>query len=287
MNGVLGGFAYISAFKKNPMTRTISFISRKGGTGKTTNAINFANVLCERGYHVVVFETDINYTLSALRSRERRKVAEGKRIPDLVRTEETSIVKMIKTFQNDGVTDYIIVDTAAGNTTSYCTNRLCVLSDMVIVPTSLSINDVLVTEQTLNDILPAKKENPDLKVFLLPNRVHSLTSDETIQRTLGPLKVPILNIFIPNKKIYTHPSTVRAPQGYIDVLNVVLKELDEPMEEPVNKEEQKTVEEHEVFNEKGMPLNETMNNHEMEEDESPQIPSEPVDEEVANKFMRR
>lgn len=263
------------------MAKTIAFISRKGGTGKTTNAINMANALCERGYHVVVFETDINYTLSVLRKRERRRVAEGKRIPDLVRTEETSMVKMIKTFQNDGVTDYIIVDTAAGNTTSYCTNRLCVLSDMVIVPTSLSINDVLVTEQTLKDILPAKKENPALKVYLLPNRVHSLTSSETIQRTLAHLNVPILNVVIPNKKTYTHPSTVRAPQGYNDVLNVILKELEAPM---TGQAEQKS-EEHEVFNEEGAAITETVAetvvNHEVAEaDESAESASQHVDKEV-------
>ena len=280
------------------MTKIISFISRKGGTGKTTNAINIANVLCEMGYHVVVIETDINYTLSVLRKRERKRLAEGKRIPDLVRTEETSVVKMIKTFQSDGVTDFIIVDTAAGNTTSYCTNRLCVLSDMVIVPTSLSINDVLVTEQTLKDIMPAKKENPELRVFLLPNRIHSLTSDDTIHRTLAHLNVQILNVFIPNKKTYTYTSTVRAPEGYMEVADVILKQLQaEPVHEEIEeREETISLEsaispetsseefghEHEVYNEGGEPLSETIVKEDATLDKK--TPSLPVDEEVEQRF---
>jgi len=267
------------------MAQVISFISRKGGTGKTTNAINIANVLCDMGNHVVVIETDINYTLSALRKRERRKLAEGKRIPDLVRTEETSVVKMIKTLQNDGVTDYIIVDTAAGNTTSYCTNRLCVLSDMVIVPTSLSINDVLVTEQTLKDIMPAKKENPNLKVFLLPTRIHSLTSEETIRNTLSHLEVPHLEVFVPNKKTYTHPSTVRPAEGYIDVVNVILKKLNvaEPEQETVVEPESlmsESATEHDVFNEEGVPLNEAIQHELPTPEKEAEHASEPVDESV-------
>lgn len=246
------------------MAKVISFVSRKGGTGKTTNAINIANVLAEMGRHVVVIETDINYTLSALRKKERRKVAEGKKIPDLVRTEETSVVKMIKTLENDGVTDYIIVDTAAGNATSYCTNRLCVMSDMVLVPSSLSTNDLLVTEQTLNDILPAKKENPDLKIFILPTRIHSLTRTDTILETYRHLNAPILDVFIPNKKTYTHPSTIRPAEGYLDVVSVILKHIEPQQEIPVEAVEPEAMPEtqevhHEVFDDSGLGVHEQLN----------------------------
>lgn len=49
------------------MAKVISFISRKGGTGKTTNAINLATSLHETGKKVLLVETDANYTLSTLR----------------------------------------------------------------------------------------------------------------------------------------------------------------------------------------------------------------------------
>ena len=52
------------------MTKIISFISRKGGTGKTTNAINLATMLHSLGHKVALIETDTNYTLNTLRKLE-------------------------------------------------------------------------------------------------------------------------------------------------------------------------------------------------------------------------
>ena len=52
------------------MAKIISFISRKGGTGKTTNAINLATILHQLGHRITLIETDTNYTLSTLRKME-------------------------------------------------------------------------------------------------------------------------------------------------------------------------------------------------------------------------
>ena len=51
-------------------TRIISFISRKGGTGKITNAIHLATTLHDAGKKVLLIETDTNYTLNTLRKME-------------------------------------------------------------------------------------------------------------------------------------------------------------------------------------------------------------------------
>jgi chromosome partitioning protein len=55
------------------MTKIISFISRKGGTGKTTSAIHFATMLHSLGHSLVMLETDTNYTLTTLRKMELYK----------------------------------------------------------------------------------------------------------------------------------------------------------------------------------------------------------------------
>ena len=52
------------------MTQVLSFISRKGGSGKTTNAINLATTLQNRRKKVILLETDTNYTLNSLRKLE-------------------------------------------------------------------------------------------------------------------------------------------------------------------------------------------------------------------------
>ena len=56
------------------MTKIISFISRKGGTGKTTNAINLATYLAKKKNNIILVETDPNYTINSLRKLELFKL---------------------------------------------------------------------------------------------------------------------------------------------------------------------------------------------------------------------
>src|SRR5688572_5607168 len=144
------------------MPKVISFISRKGGTGKTTNAVNIATALTEMGNDVVLIESDINYSLREIRKDELMNMKDkDTRMPAMEQTEEIGVVKMIKSFKDAWKYDFIVVDTAA-NITEYGIDRLSVHSDIVIVPTSLSMSDVMVTELTLKNILPAMRENPNL-----------------------------------------------------------------------------------------------------------------------------
>ena len=216
------------------MPKVISFISRKGGTGKTTNAINIATALTEMGNEVVLIESDINYSLREIRRDELLDMRDKKApMPAMEQTEEIGVVKMIKGFKDSWKYDFIIVDTAA-NITEYGINRLSVISDVVIVPTSLSMSDVMVTELTLKNILPAMQENPALKVALLPNRIHVLTGHETVNEALKNLKhlnVPVLDIFIPNLKLYTYISTIKPAEGYVEAAGNLLKLFIEDMAE--------------------------------------------------------
>ncbi|GIV35117.1 MAG: hypothetical protein KatS3mg031_2652 [Chitinophagales bacterium] len=207
------------------MPKVLSFINRKGGTGKTTNAINVATALSEMGNAVAVIETDVNYSLSEVRRREMEKgVPDDRQIPALFQTEEVGVVKHIKNFQKEGAYDFIIVDSAA-NTSVYGINRISVHSDLVIVPTSLSMNDIMVAERTVKDILPAKEENPALKMVLLPNRIHVLSAYETVESALRNLNIPVLKTYIPNLKLYTFLSTIYPAEGYREVANALLKVL--------------------------------------------------------------
>ena len=81
------------------MTKVISFINRKGGTGKTTSAINTATALRQMGFEVTLIETDTNYSLSHVRNRELSATGEGGgRFPDLMQTEEENVDKLIKAY---------------------------------------------------------------------------------------------------------------------------------------------------------------------------------------------
>lgn len=207
------------------MTKVISFISRKGGSGKTTNAIHLATSLSEAGYKVLLVETDTNYTLISSRKLElfKRKEKEDKYFPILA-SEDHRVASEIEEIKASNTVDIIIVD-SAGKTTDTGIRELCLVSDMVIITTSLTQNDLLVTYQTVKDLLPAKELNPNLKLCILPNRIHSHTRMKTVKEVLKNLEADVIDTYVPQKKIYTSPSTIVAEKRYANIANQILKAL--------------------------------------------------------------
>ena len=136
------------------MTKIISFISRKGGTGKTTNAIHLATTLHHAGKRVLLIETDNNYTLNTLRKMELFKSKTGAVPFDILGSQDNTVADELDRIKVDRKADIIIVDSAA-KTTDEGIKKLCLVSDLVIVPTSLTQNDLLVTYQTITDLAPA------------------------------------------------------------------------------------------------------------------------------------
>ena len=148
------------------MTKVISFISRKGGTGKTTNAINLCTMLHSLGHAVALIETDTNYTLNTLRQMELFKTgANDKQLFPILPSEDDLVPKELKKLSKSKL-DYVIVD-SAGKTTDAGIKEICLVSDLIIVPTSLTQNDLLVTFQTIQDLKPAQDLNKKLVINTL------------------------------------------------------------------------------------------------------------------------
>jgi len=207
------------------MTKVISFISRKGGTGKTTNAINLSTVLNNLGHKVALIETDTNYTLNTLRKMEVYKSgAKENSIFEILGSEDTKIADEITALKGDGKYDYVIVD-SAGKTTDEGIKKLCLVSDGVIVPTSLTQNDLLVTYQTISDLSPAREINHNLKILVLPNRIHSLTKQKTIQDTMDNLDAKILDVTVPQKNLFVNFSTIMAEKEYLNIAKEIIKHI--------------------------------------------------------------
>lgn len=206
------------------MPDVISFISRKGGTGKTTNAIHLATTLFHMNKKVILIETDANFTLSTLRKMEAfRTKSESKSFEILGSRDENVADELIKLRENKK-TDFIIVD-SAGKTTDEGIKKLCLASDLVIVPTSLTQNDLLVTYQTVVDLAPARELNPKLKIVVLPNRIHSSTNVYTVRESLKNLDALILPVIVPQKNLFVNFSTLEAAQEYKPVAQAILNYL--------------------------------------------------------------
>lgn len=203
--------------------KIISFISRKGGTGKTTNAINLATSLHAAGKKVMLVETDTNYTLNTLRKMEAARES-GTSSFDIVGSQDNNVADELQSIREKAQYDYIIVD-SAGKTTDEGIKKLCLVSNAVIVPTSLTQNDLLVTYQTVTDLMPAKSINTGLKILVLPNRIHSFTRLKTVQETLSKVSAKVLEVMVPQKNAYVNFSTMHAEQEYTPVMKEILKNL--------------------------------------------------------------
>lgn len=206
------------------MAKVISFISRKGGTGKTTNAINLATTLHQLGKRVVLVETDTNYTLNTLRKMEVFKSKENGAAFEILGSQDNSVAAELAALRDSRKTDVVVVD-SAGKTTDEGIKKLCLVSDVVVVPTSLTQNDLLVTYQTVTDLAPARKLNPQLKILILPNRIHSATNLFTVRENLKNLDAIILPIIVPQKNLFVNFSTMDAEKEYQPIAQEILKHL--------------------------------------------------------------
>ncbi|HEY9048903.1 MAG TPA: ParA family protein [Ohtaekwangia sp.] len=206
------------------MSKIISFISRKGGTGKTTNAINLATTLHKLGKRVLLVETDTNYTLNTLRKMELFKVKDGAVKFEILGSQDHQIADELLQIKESKKHDFIVVD-SAGKTTDEGIKKLCLVSDAVVVPTSLTQNDLLVTYQTVTDLSPARELNPKLKIIILPNRIHSSTNVFTVRENLKNLDAIILPVVVPQKNLFVNFSTLDAEKEYQPVAQAILNYL--------------------------------------------------------------
>lgn len=145
----------------------ITFTNQKGGTGKTTNCIMFANYLSEIGISVQIL--DVDFQQSAKRKRER-DVATYDNIPPYDILPCGSLdegLQFIKSYDKENSIN-LLVD-LPGHLDDIRIMKIISLSDVVITPFTY---EEMVLQSTFETVNFMEKCGVEAQVFMVPNMMN-------------------------------------------------------------------------------------------------------------------
>jgi len=188
----------------------ISFVQTKGGTGKSTLALNtaFSRHIGRQYKSIALVELDPQGTL---KNWWNERTEQGKEPENISFHHISSTQKEV--FQ-DGIrsiaahNDFIVMDIPGESTGKLHTRFACAVSDLVIIPMRTSTNDEAAFTDNLYPIIkeiikldPGKKN----RFFVLPSFTHPLTKKESLLEYLQDILPPhigYLPITYPSRSIY-------------------------------------------------------------------------------------
>lgn len=181
------------------MATVISIASQKGGTGKSSTAINLACGLEVEGYRMAVVDTDPQATFSMWNmKRERKGKATFKVHPTPVGLIETTV----ESLRADTTIDIILID-CPGNSAEI-TSTGVKYSDAVISPVRPSTIDLAHSKGTSEFIKVMRQHYPDMQFLLFLNAAMpawniSKQMTKALQDLLGNMeRAVVMKTHIPN-----------------------------------------------------------------------------------------
>lgn len=146
--------------------KVITFSNRKGGVGKTTSCMSVAVTLGRRGRRVIVLDADADKPDSM---RWYSVAPDDEQLPITVVALGPAADKPGREFRKyQDIYDFVLIDCpgAAGSPAHKSAYRV---SDLVVVPVTLSSLDIRAAVSLSDLFEEAAEDNPGLKTLLLPN----------------------------------------------------------------------------------------------------------------------
>lgn len=156
----------------------ITLAGQKGGTGKSTQSLALAFEYCTMGFDVMLVDTDKQRTLMQWHEDrgEERPLPPKLMISGMVGTKlHKDIPKIMENYH------HIIIDTPGQADSDIIVRSASIISDVVIIPTLCSAKSLRSTRRTIEVMKEMKIMNPNLKVFLLFNRVENTSMRATVE----------------------------------------------------------------------------------------------------------
>ncbi|MBN1969496.1 MAG: ParA family protein [Candidatus Delongbacteria bacterium] len=192
--------------------RKIAIISSKGGTGKTTTAINLSHALSLKGENVILVDTDPQDTISVMFNlspketlndlliRKRTSITKVREKLHVITSGGLSLVdtsiKMAKRFKKEFIlkssmtgldnVDYVVID--SGASLNLININVLTYVDEVIIPVGMDFLSQVGAKQAIDMIYKVRDlYNPDLKICgILP--FFFKEGDQASEETIGILK---------------------------------------------------------------------------------------------------
>lgn len=183
------------------MTKIIAFVGKKGGTGKTTCAINVSAALAAAGHDVCLLDTDVQ--ASAARWVERRDEEQATR-PRVHRAQCTGNVRQTA-LDHAGRYEFVVAD--SGGRDSREARSILVVADVLCTPLRASQIDIETIEAVVEMVEEARIYNPKLRSVSLLSIAPTNPRINEIAEARAKLgqfaaTLPLLDSVIRERKVY-------------------------------------------------------------------------------------
>ncbi|WP_289741432.1 ParA family protein [uncultured Duncaniella sp.] len=152
----------------------VTFANQKGGVGKTTLCVTFANYLLTKGVNVVVVDCDSQHSILKCRRSDIRKYGEQAMPYDVVEREATDrqeMIELVEKLHNDPSIEVAVIDSPeslkAGGLVPLFVN-----SDIIVIPFHYDLVTVPSTASFLmflDRLRHAVGDDMKARLFIIPN----------------------------------------------------------------------------------------------------------------------
>ena len=152
----------------------VTFANQKGGVGKTTLCVTFANYLLTKGVNVVVVDCDFQHSILKCRRSDLRKYGEQAMPYDVVEREATDrqeMIELIEKLHNDPSIEVAVID-SPGSLKAGGLVPLFVNSDIIVIPFHYDLVTVPSTASFLmflDRLRHAVGDDMKARLFIIPN----------------------------------------------------------------------------------------------------------------------
>lgn len=164
----------------------ISVAGQKGGTGKSTLTICMAVELQRRANPVLIIDADLQGTATTWRDTAMEL---GHQPPDLLRVANGR--KLAELVQGLEGFEYVLIDLPSD--LKDVTRAALVVSDVVLCPCGASATEMWSLTGTVDTIVAARKQNPNLQAYVVQTRVQWNTrAGRSLREDLAPWGLTVL-----------------------------------------------------------------------------------------------